>query len=299
MTKWRISVGRGFSVGIGLMSFIILVNAVLIGLAASRPLNFGTFIVGLAVSFGFVLVLLIGYWVYGLASARYLVDRSALIIRWGPSEQVIPTSVIGRVFTGDEVEGVVRFRGGAWPGHWVGYGEIPDLGRALFYATAPPGKQVFVSTPGFTYGISPADREGFLESLRKRLQTSPTRATERYSRRPGFMDWPIWHDWLGLALLGSGSLALIGLIGLLCYRFPSLPLLLPLHFSASGAVDRLGPRVEIFIIPLIGLLTLAGNGAFGGLLYRHERIAGYLLWGGAFLVQMLVWTATLGILWRL
>jgi hypothetical protein len=37
----------------------------------------------------------------------------------------------------------------------------------------------------------------------------------------------------------------------------------------------------------------------GGLTYRHERVASYLLWGGAVLIQVLVWTAAVGILGRL
>lgn len=299
MTKWDVRVDRGFAVGIGLMSFITLANAVLIGVAASRPLSFGTFITGLAVMFGFVLVALIAYWVYGLTGASYHLDRNALVIRWGPSEQVIPANEVEQVFTGDEIidEGF-HFYGGTWPGHFVGYGEIPDLGQTLFYATVPPREQIFVVTPGLVYGISPAEREAFLESLQKRLQMGPTQVLEQSSRRPGFLEWSIWRDWLGLALLGGGALALLALVGLLCFRFPSLPLLVPLHFGASGTPDRLGPRAEIFIVPLIGLLTFLLNGALGALLYRREHLASYLLWSGAILVQALVWTATVGILGR-
>jgi hypothetical protein len=296
MTKWEISAGRGFGVGIGLMSFITIANAALIAIAASQPISFGTFVVGVSVLFGFLLVGLIGYWVYGLAGSSYLLDRNALIIQWGPSKQVIPTNEIERVFTGDDVEGEIQFYGGGWPGHWVGYGEVADAGETLFYATDPPRKQIFVATPGLVYGISPADGEAFLESLHKRLQMGPTQVMEQSSRRPSILEWPIWRDWLGLALLGVGALALAGLVGFLCFRFPTLPRLVPLHFGASGSPDRLGPRAEIFLIPLIGLLTLLINGGLGGLLYQRDRVASYLLWGGSILVQLLVWTAAVGLL---
>jgi hypothetical protein len=296
--KWEISVGRGFGVGIGLMSFITLVNAALIGIAAAQPISFGTFMVGGAVLLGFALAGLTAYWVYGLASASYLLDRNALVIQWGPSRQVIPTHEIERVFTGDQIEGKIHFQGGRWPGHWVGYGEIPDLGQTLFYATVPLHEQVFIATPGLVYGISPANRDEFLESLQKRLQMGPTQIMEQSSRRLSILDWPIWKDRLALALLGAGTLALAGLTGLVCFRFPALPRLMPLHFGASGSPDRLGPRGEVFLIPLIGLLTLLTNGAFGSLLYRRDRVASYLLWGGATLVQLLVWTATLSVLGR-
>jgi hypothetical protein len=298
MTKWDIKVGLGFGLGLVLMSIITLVNAAMVGVAASRPISFGTFIVGLSVFLGFLLVALIAYWVYGLASASYLLDRNALIINWGTSKQVIPTDAIEQVFTGDEIAGDIRFYGGRWPGHWVGYGELPDAGATLFYATRPLAEQIFVVTPGLVYAISPANREDFLESFQKRLQMGPTQAMEQSSKRPSVLDWAIWQDPLGLALLGVGILGLVALVGLLTFRFPNLPMLMPLHFAASGSPDRLGPRIEVFLLPLIGLLSLLVNGVLGGISYRHHRVASYMLWSSSILIQLLVWAATFGILSR-
>lgn len=296
MTKWEVSVGRGFGVGIGLMSFITLVNAVLIGIAASQPLGIGTFAVGIAALFGFLLVGLLAYWVYGLAGSGYELDRNALVILWGPSKQVIPIGDIERVFGGDEIRGKIRFYGAGWPGHWVGYGEITDSGDTLFYATESPRKQIFVATPGLVYGISPANREEFLASLQERLQMGPTQAVEQSSRRPSILEWGIWQDRLGLALIGAATVALVALFGLLSFYFPALPLLVPLRFCASGSPTRLAPRADLFLIPLIGLVSLLVNGALGGLLYRRDRVASYLLWGGSLVVQLLTWSAALGLL---
>lgn len=298
MTKWKVSVGRGFAIGIGLMSFMTLVNAALIGVAASRPISLGTFVVGIAVTLGLLLAGLIAYWVYGLAGASYKLDRNALIINWGTSKQVIPTGEIKRVFSGEEIEGRLRFYGGRWPGHWVGYGELPEEGSTLFYATRPLSEQVFVATPGLVYAISPTERETFLESLHQRLQMGPTQTMEQTSVRPSVIDWAIWQDALGLTLLGVAILAFVLLLGILTARFPRLPMLIPLHFSLSGSPDRLGPRSEIFLIPLIGLLALVINGVLGGISYRRDRVASYMLWASAILVQILIWTATFSILSR-
>ena len=296
MTEWKTDVVRGLSIGIGLMVAIVLVDFGLIWLAAIRPLTIGTFIVGLAVLFSLGLLALIGYWLQGLSSSGYLLDRNALVIHWGPMEQTIPTGQIERVLTGDEVEGRIQFYGGMWPGHCVGYGEVPGAGPALFYATVPPRYQIYIVTPGLTYGISPANAEGFLESLHKRLQMGPTQIVEQYSRRPGILNWAIWQDRVGLALLAVGFLAILALTGLLCFQFPALSRLVPLHFDAAGNADRLGSRGQIFFIPLIGLLALLLNGTLGAIAYRRERVASYLLWGGAVLVQVLVWIAAVGIL---
>jgi len=299
MTEWRTDAQRGVIVGIGLIVTIIMVDVGLISLATMRPLSVGTFIIGLAVLFSLGLLALIGYWLHGLARSVYLLDRNALVIRWGLTEQIIPTTQIERVLVGEEIEGRIQFYGGIWPSHCVGYGEIPDAGSALFYATVPPRDQIYIVTPGLTYGISPADREGFLESLQKRLQMGPTQLVEQSSKRPSFLDWSIWQDLLGLGLLALGFVALLALVGLLCFKFPALPRLVPLHFDAAGNPDRLGPRAQVFMIPLIGLLALLINGVLGGLAYRRERVASYLLWGGSVLIHLLVWTAAIEILGHL
>ncbi|MBU0703203.1 MAG: PH domain-containing protein [Chloroflexi bacterium] len=298
MTKWNTDKARGLSVGIGLMVAIILVDAGLIWLAADqRAVNVGTFIVGLSILFSLGLLVLIGYWLYGLTLSEYTLDRNALIIRWGPVEHVIPSEQIKRVLTGDEVEGRIRiYSGGMWPGHCVGYGEVPGEGPALFYATVPPQAQIYIVTSDITYGVSPANREVFLESFRERWEMGPTQAVEQSSRRPGFLAWPIWQDRLGLGLLVIGFLVLLALVGLLCFQFSALPLLVPLHFDATGAPDRLGPRGQIFTIPLIGFLVLLINLSLGWLAYRRERMLSYLLWGGVILVQALMWVAAVGIL---
>jgi len=296
MTEWKTNAERGVRVGIGMMVIIVLIDVGLVWLAAIRPLRIGTFIIGLAVLFSLGLLGLIGYWLHGLARSAYFLDRNALVIHWGLTEQIIPSGQIERVLTGDEIEGHIQFYGGIWPSHCVGYGEVPGAGPALFYATVPPRYQIYIVTPGLTYGISPADREDFLESLHRRLQMGPTQIVEQSSRRPGFLNWTIWQDWLGLGLLATGFLALLVLIGLLCFQFPALPQLVPLHFDAAGRPDRLGIRSQVFTIPLIGLLALLLNGTLGGLVYRHERVASYLLWGGTVLIQVLVWIATVGVL---
>ncbi len=299
MTTWKTNKIRGLIVGVGLIVSIILVDAVLIWIAATHPLRIGTFVIGLAVLVSFGLLGILGYWLYGLSRSGYFLDRNVLAIHWGPTEQIIPTNQIERVFTGAEIEERIQFYGGAWPGHCVGYGEVPGAGQTLFYATVYPRHQIYVVTPSLTYGISPQDSEGFLKSLQRRLEMGPTQVAEQTSRRPGFLSWTIWEDRLGLALLAAGFLAVLALTGWLCYRFPALPRLVPMHFDVAGNPDRLEPRGQIFVIPLIGLLTLVFNGALGLVTYRHERMASYLLWAGVVLVQALVWAAAIGILGHL
>ena len=71
---------------------------------------------------------------------------------------------------------------------------------------------------------------------------------------------------------------------------------IPLHYNVAGIVDRRGPMSQAFILPLIGLLALGANTLLGGLFYRREQMASYLLWGGAIIVQLLLWIGTVNLL---
>jgi len=86
----------------------------------------------------------------------------------------------------------------------------------------------------------------------------------------------------GLALLVDGAAWLY-----VALRLPVLPQVLPIHYSASGQVDRIGFRDQLFILPVIGLLTLIANVVLSALL-RHDRQLPYVLIGVAVLVQLLI-----------
>ncbi|MBN1178409.1 MAG: DUF1648 domain-containing protein [Anaerolineae bacterium] len=296
MTEWQTDPQTGLRVGVILIAAILIVAAGLVALAATQPVTIWTFVAGLAALVGLISAALIGYWIGGLIRSGYALDRNALTITWGANELVIPTPQIKQAILGSDLTGRLHFHGVRWPGYWVGDGEVEGLGRVVFYATEPPAQQVFLVTEGLTYAISPEEGESFLRTLQTRLQMGPTQLVESSSKGPAFLQWHFWRDALALALLVGGFVVILGLLGLLTARFPALPRLLPLHFDASGNPDRLGPRGEVFFVPVIGLLVWLANGTLGGLLYRRERLVSYLFWAGALLVQMLLWAAAIGIL---
>jgi len=296
VTEWPTDPQPGLRVGVMLVAAIVLVMAGLLVWAFTQPVSIWTFVIGLVLLVGAAVVTVLVYWLNGLLHSGYTFDRNALTITWGANEQVIPMTQIQRVMPGSEIAGRVRFRGVRWPGYWVGYGQVEGLGPTLFYATVSPQEQVFIITEGLAYGLSPEEPEGFMRTLQTRLEMGPTQQVEMSSHGPAFLQWDFWRDRLGLGLLGTALTAVLALFGLLCARFPALPRLLPLHFDAAGHPDRLGPQGQVFFVPLIGLIVLLANGGLGGWLYRRERLAAYLLWGGAVLVEVLLWAAGLGIL---
>ena len=57
-----------------------------------------------------------------------------------------------------------------------------------------------------------------------------------------------------------------------------------------------GPATRAFLLPFIGLLALGANTVLGGLFYRREQVAAYLLWGGTIVVQVLLWIGTVNLM---
>ena len=104
-----------------------------------------------------------------------------------------------------------------------------------------------------------------------------------------------WWDPLGGALLGTAAVANVALLLYLRAVFVNLPLVLPFHFTASGEVDRIAPRGEIFKLPYIGLLVLLVNLALALSLHRHYRPASLILLSVALVVQLVFWWAALNI----
>lgn len=295
--EWRTHYELGTRVTLGIIAWLVVFDALLIWIAAQLPISFLTFLIALIVLASGPIFALLWYWLFGLRHSKYTLDRNALTIDWGPTQHVVPMAAIERVVPGAGLDGRIRFRGAYWPGLWVGRGQVEGLGPAFFYATtAARAEALFVATPGAVYVISPAEPAKFLEAFEQRKAMGPTQEVKLASRRMEWLDWPLWSDKLARSLVGLASLSLVLLFGFLTWRFQALPGSIPLHFNLAGVPDRMGDRVQVFILPLIGLATLLANGGLGGWVYqRRDAFSAYLLWGGALLVQVMLWVAAVGI----
>jgi len=286
----------GATSGVALVMLVLTVDMVMLWGISQVGISLAGFVLVTLIVASLFILLLLGYWLYGLLWSSFHVDRNALVIRWGATTQVVPMGSVTTVLSGEQAKKILHFRGVWWPGLRLGYGELEEIGPTLFFATGPLRRQVILGTPAMAYALSPASLDAFLETVRKRLSMGPTQSVEQASRQPAILTWSFWSDRLGVALLGSALFLLVALFGYIALRYPSLTDLQPLHFNAAGQPDRWGTRAQTFTLPFIGLLALIANGGLGFLLYERERPASYLLWSGAVGVQFLVWGATLGIL---
>jgi hypothetical protein len=89
--------------------------------------------------------------------------------------------------------------------------------------------------------------------------------------------------------LGGIAVALNGALWLyLSLRIPTLPDVLAIHYNSAGQVDRIGFRDQLYILPVIGLLTLLGNGVLAAIFSRRDANLGHLVLSAAILVQLLL-----------
>lgn len=268
----------GVLVGTAIILSVLALDALLLSYLRQGQISLVFFVFTLLVVLSFPLLALLGYLVYGLFNLRYQLHRNAFTIAWGATQHIIPMGSIREVVRGEDLGEEVKVSGVSWPGYLVGRGQIEGIGRTLFYATEPVAGQLLVVTPTVAYGISPADPDGFLDAFEIRQQMGPIQLVSYEHRQPGFLRWPIWRDRLAHLLLALGLGANLILFAYHCWRYPALS------------------RPDIFKLPIIGLFALIANSSLGILIHNRQRVAAYLLWGGAVAVQFLCWLAAFNVI---
>jgi hypothetical protein len=69
---------------------------------------------------------------------------------------------------------------------------------------------------------------------------------------------------------------------------PSLPPFLPLHYNGVGSVDLIGPKSDLYKMPMIGLAVLLADVALAVLLHARERWTARALLATSVLVQIIL-----------
>ncbi len=300
MIEWRPGRLIGVVVTSAAMVVILLIDATLILSLIGRPPSFTSFLLGSLVLLSLGPLAFLAYRIYQLLTLRYLLDRDSVTIVCGSVRQVVPLSNLSSVVapTGSRGKGLSDLPSPrlAWLGCWLGRSQGKDMGPLLSYATEPPKRQLFLVTRSSAYALSPSNPAGFLAALEARRQMGATLALEEKTTYGTLISLPFWRDRLAQLLLVLGALANAALFAYLLARYPTLPRILPLHFTAFGGIDRIAPKEQILRLPTIGLITFIANALLGFAFHRREPLATYLLAGTGLLAQFLIAIALLHII---
>ena len=270
-------------------------TAAAVALAFSLPVSLVTFALALLAAGLLAFAAWAAYQTYSLSHTSYAVDRNSFVVRWGGIREIVPMGDVQRVMPAVDIAGALEFRRLPLPGWWSGEGRHPELGRVRLYATAPLDQQVVIVTPGTCYAISPPDLPEFVAAFDVRFRMGPMQAVRAARLSPAVMNARLWREPATLVLLLLPILVNALIFGLAFARYPALQEPIVLHFNAAGAPDRFGQAAQVFGPALIALGLLAVNLLLGLLIYRLDRLAAYLLWGGNTGIQLLFLVAMITI----
>jgi len=216
---------------------------------------------------------------------QYHLNRNGLTIQWGLIRYRIPFDSIKNILTPAPAD-ASALKTVNLAGLYLGQGTLADYGPVRIFTTVPPEAGLLVITDQLSYLISPQAPDQFIKAWKNRRQLGPTQRWTAGIIR----SWPLTIAWLTdrltWSLIGPALLIYWGLFGYVAFSFAQLPPSLPIHFNALGRADRIADKSALFTLLLWGGLVLIINLILGALLHKREKIAAYLLWGTALLVQI-------------
>jgi hypothetical protein len=286
---------------IGIILGLAGLAAVLMGVAQLAQASFSAALplwVGLPIV-GATLVSLAAYHLYGLLTARYVLNRNGIGVRWGLAVEEIPLPSARLERPAEGTRMALRPRGSLrWPGCVVGTRHVEGIGSVEFFATRGPGEMLLVISPERILAISPPDPEAFHRAFVEASRQGVLDPVQPRSTRPDLFLTRLWRDPLARALLMIGAALPLVLIGFLGFRAGSLPEVVPFGFDPQGNPEALVPPGRLLLLPLIGGLCWAIDLALGSALYRrvNDRPLAYALWSVAVILGVLLWSAALSLL---
>jgi hypothetical protein len=241
------------------------------------------------------LVLLVGYRLFGLASASYRIDRDGLYVKWGLVYEQLPIASIVSIQPAGEFGGPQRPAFGFWwPGCLVGRGRTDQDQELEFFAGS--GERVIVSARGGrSLALSPPDGAAFQSAFLSATRMGALESIPERSDRPDFLLTRIWKDRVARGLILAGlALPLLGLT-VLVLKAPGLPERVPFGFGPGGEPGPLAPPGRLLLLPMIAGLVWLFDLVLGSWFYRSssERPLSYGLWGASVVSAALLGGAAL------
>ncbi len=231
---------------------------------------------------GFLPLPWLGYHLYALQRAAYLLDRDRLILRWGLRLEQIPIADLEWVRAAAAQENVP-----SPPLHLagllIGRRRTAEWGEVEFLAS-DSRSLLFVGTVRGVYAISPSDSQAFLATLQRVLESGSLTTTPAQSLYPSFVVVQAWSSpwarffWIGAFLINVGLLAWTG------WLIPALPGV-SLGFLANRQPAEAVPGTYLLLLPIISLFFFFVAWVAGLFLYRRaeQRPLAHVLWFGSLL----------------
>ncbi len=237
----------------------------------------------------FAPLLIIGYRLYALFNAAYILRRDGLMIRWGLRREDIPLNAIEWIRPATELGFHLPLPWLRWPGAILGCAPPARTGTGGIYGRGYPAYAAGRHTRR-VFAISPEDVNGFMSQFQRMNELGSLTPIPAQSVYPRLLIGRVWDDRLArMFILGSFGvgLVLLAVVGIAVPGLDEIP------WTTAGTT---APAERLFLLSVLDGLIWLFNLIFGMFLYRRgadEVIAAYLLWGGSALMGLLLLLASL------
>jgi len=232
----------------------------------------------------FVPLPVLGYRLYALVNAVYILRREGLMIRWGLRREDIPLGSIEWMRPADEVGFRLPLPWLRWPGAVLGRRTVSELGLVEFIGSDIK-HLILVATPGKVFALSPENSKAFMATFRQVNELGSLVLLDAQSVYPKVFIGRVWEDQLSRVLIIGSFFVGVILLAAAAIAVPGLDVI---EWVEPGTT---APGERLLLLPILnGLIWLINLGA-GTFLYRRggdQRIAAYLLWGTSALTGVLL-----------
>jgi hypothetical protein len=248
---------------------------------------------------GIPILLLVGYRLYGLLTAHYVLDRDGFYLSWGFASEKIPLSAIENIMDGE----VIGSRYGPSPGFWwpgciVGRRGVEGLGEVEFFATTTAKDQVIIPLENRSLAISPPDAGAFQQAFMDFVRLGSLEEISTNSYRPDFFSARLWADRIARFLILAGLVLVLSLLAYLAFRIVDLPDQVPFGFDLLGQPDTFVPPSQLILLPIVGGFFWFLDLMIGVWLFRldRDRKISYAIWFVGVVLSVLLWGAVIHLL---
>ncbi len=239
-----------------------------------------------------VLVPLMGYSLFALRGARYILERDGIRLHWGLRGEDIPMDKVLWIRPASQLEAPLPLPWFRWPGKVTGMRHLPGE-VILEYFTSQAGNPLLIATPGQVFAISPENPAEFLRVYQRFMELGCLTPIPARSFHPNFLLARFWSDRPARYLLLGGAALNLVLLAWVSLAIPGREQI-PLRLAVGNIPLELAPSVRLLLLPVLNACFFIADLLLGLVFYRQDerRSLAYLLLGSGVVTPVLFLLAT-------
>lgn len=225
-----------------------------------------------------ILLPVLGYRIYSLLNAYYVLRRDGIRLHWGLRDEQIPMDIIEWVHPADDLEPSVPLPFWRLPGGILGTRIMPGGGQVEYLASTTTGMLV-IATPNLAYVISPSEPDDFRMKYQAMIELGTVTPVMPYSVYPKYLVSQVWTSRLARTLILVSFLLNIILLVYVVLSFQNREFV-SLGFLPTGIPGDQVPSVRLLLLPVLCIFFTLVDFFLGMFYFRlvKFRYLAYIIW---------------------